>query len=446
MQKSKNSASKYNSLLAEGFELKPQQVEYIDFAMNHHYCMVGAKQGNGKTLVGIITSQLTGSKTVVVCPSFLRLTWRSEFEKFLKEPPSIVVVTSGKQAKKIEPSDAEVFIVSYSLLGSCEHLFIGVDSVVLDEAHMILNPKAKRTKSVLSYINRHIPKRLTMLTGTPNKGKGKQWYSPIMLCSMNPQDTSGVDLRKYHYTYWDFQKKFCHMQIMRIGGRDVTQFDGIKNVETLKKLLKDKLIVGKKVDHGVSLVFKDILVSFKEDKELQSAWESFVSGDKAEEEHMMSIKSRSAMSKVPFTVDYVSNLIESGEGPVVVFTDHLNPLYDMEREFKKKYEVRVINGATPMDQRHRFVEEFQAGGVDVLVATITSSNTGLTLTKAHNMVMNDLNWNPIENDQAYHRIFRIGQKEDCVVHNIAGSKTDKVIAKNLLKRQGIIDKVLEEWE
>ena len=104
----------------------------------------------------------------------------------------------------------------------------------------------------------------------------------------------------------------------------------------------------------------------------------------------------------------------------------------------------MITGATPMDRRQEYVEMFQSGEIECLVATITSFNTGVTLTKSSNIIMNDRNWDNTQNDQAHHRIFRIGQKKNCLIHDVLGSEVDKMISRNIRIKDKVIQATVEE--
>ena len=429
----------YNDYI--NFPLKESQYEYVDFARMHNYCIVAAKMGKGKTLVGIVSGLMNGGRTVVVCPSFLKYNWSKEYEKFAKEKQRVAIV-HGHNIKKINPEDYDVIILNYAILGRCEKFFEGATTVIFDESHYLLNPKAARTKAAMKYIGKYLPEKMMLMTGTPNRGKGQQWYVPIMMCSMNPAKNSGIDLRNHLTSYWTFQLHFCHKNILNVGGREITQFSGIKNVEKLQQLLRHKLIVGKETKQEVDLDFKDVYVDYKTDDEaLQKAWEAHEQGSKIEE-HIMSAKSAAALHKTKFTIEYTNNLVES-EGPVVLFTDHREPLEALVKGLKgKKLRVGKINGSTKVEERNKIVEAFQAGELDVFAATIKAANTGLTLVRSSNMVINDMNWNTTEMDQAYHRIYRIGQTEDCLVHNILGSEIDKNIVKNINRDNAVISKVL----
>ena len=425
------------------YPLKPQQHEVMDFVRLHNYCIVALKMGGGKTLIGIVTSLMNGGRTVVVCPSFLKYNWKKEYKKFSKKDLKIAIVF-GHNIKKINPKEYDVIILNYAIIGRCEKFFVDATTVIYDESHYLLNPKAARTKSAVKYTKTYEPKKMMLMTGTPNRGKGHQWYVPLFMCSINPAKNSGIDMRDHIFTYWDFQHTFCNKTIMDIGGREITQFTGIKNTDKLKKLLRNKMIVGKKQSLGIELNFKDVYVDYKtNDDELAKAWEDHEAGNPIAE-HIMSAKSASALAKAKFTCEYVKNLIDSGEGPVVIFTDHRDSLDAIFTELDKKYAIGKINGSTKMETRNALVEDFEAGSLDVIAATVKAMNTGVTLVRSNNMVINDSNWTFTEMDQAYHRIFRIGQTKDCTVHNILGSEVDKNIIKNIKKGNEIINKILGE--
>ena len=138
---------------------------------------------------------------------------------------------------------------------------------------------------------------------------------------------------------------------------------------------------------------------------------------------------------------YCNDLLEAGEGPLVVFTDHINPLQILSEGFKKKgYNYGIIQGSTSNKRRATLVHQFQSGHLDVLIGTIGAANTGYNLFAARNLIFNDLSWNPAAILQAEKRIHRIGQKRNCVIHRIIDSDVDKIIVKTLTEKM----KTLEE--
>jgi SWI/SNF-related matrix-associated actin-dependent regulator 1 of chromatin subfamily A len=69
-------------------------------------------------------------------------------------------------------------------------------------------------------------------------------------------------------------------------------------------------------------------------------------------------------------------------------------------------------------------------------------SVGVTLTRARNVVFNDLSWTHADNQQARARIHRIGQKNICIAHYIIGSETDAYIKRAVEAKAKTSQKVL----
>jgi len=437
----------WNQLL--NFKPMPHQVEALDFAVAHQYSINGFRMGYGKTLVGIMLSLRSPMKnnTLVVCPAFLKRNWEKEFHKFSKRKLKVRVLFSQNFRSFKDPNEYDVIIVNYEILSKCEDLFKWADIVLADESHYLANPNSQRTMAFAQYMETRRPNRLLMMSGSPIRGKVPQWFAPLHICSLDPSKTNGVDIRKTPYdSYWNFQKHFCNEKIMQLGNRSITKFEGLRNVDTLKKILKNKYL-RKVPSFNLKLppIFeKEIEVDYSNmDEDLQEAWEQYEAGKKISD-HVSSAKKSSAINKVPFTFNYCRNIIEAGEGPVVIYSDHVDPVKNLSAMFKdRKYKSAYICGDVPTEQRDVIVTSFQDNKLDVLVATIGAASTGLTLTAAKNLVFNDISWINTENEQAKKRIHRIGQDEECVIHFILGSQIDKMILKTVASKDKVVQQTVD---
>ena len=77
----------------------------------------------------------------------------------------------------------------------------------------------------------------------------------------------------------------------------------------------------------------------------------------------------------------------------------------------------VLHGQTPLPKRREMVEAFQRdGGPPFFVLSLKAGGTGLNLTSAANVIHFDRWWNPAVENQATDRAFRIGQKQNVLVH------------------------------
>jgi non-specific serine/threonine protein kinase len=79
----------------------------------------------------------------------------------------------------------------------------------------------------------------------------------------------------------------------------------------------------------------------------------------------------------------------------------------------------VLSGETAVGKRRELVEAFQAeDGPPFFVLSLRAGGTGLTLTAASHVIHFDRWWNPAVEDQATDRAFRIGQRQNVLVHKL----------------------------
>jgi superfamily II DNA or RNA helicase len=77
----------------------------------------------------------------------------------------------------------------------------------------------------------------------------------------------------------------------------------------------------------------------------------------------------------------------------------------------------VLHGGTPVGQRRKLVEAFQRDdGPPFFLLTVKAGGSGLNLTQAAHVIHFDRWWNPAVENQATDRAFRIGQKQNVLVH------------------------------
>ena len=77
----------------------------------------------------------------------------------------------------------------------------------------------------------------------------------------------------------------------------------------------------------------------------------------------------------------------------------------------------VLHGGTAVAQRRKLVEAFQRDdGPPFFLLTVKAGGTGLNLTQAAHVIHFDRWWNPAVENQATDRAFRIGQKQNVLVH------------------------------
>lgn len=382
-------------------KLLPHQIDGADFLISNPYSILGDGMGLGKTAQAIEVKKITKLPTLVICPSFLVGTWKAELEKF---------------------GGGEADIISYSSISKHESKFKNAGLIIADEAQYLKNLDAQRTIHFHEFIQRHRPERLLLLTGTAIKNRVGEFYSLLALTAYyRKADDKFFQMFPNYYAFVNY---FSNAKRMEIRGRTITKYEGHKNIDKLKELMQGRYLRRKasEVLDLPPMIRKDVIINEDSlDYEMLNAYE---------QKHFINKKEESAKTKTKYTVEYVIDLISEGQGPILIYSDHVAPVA-LVADGLKKFRGRAITGATPMAVRDQYVKEFQEGKLDYLVATIGSLSVGVTLIASTNVVFNDLPWVPSDLAQAEKRIHRIGQDLPCIAHRILYGKVDRYIARQL---------------
>lgn len=417
----------------------PFQKKGVEFGLLHHYCLIGDEMGLGKTLQALIIAFIMisrGKKVLIVVPSFLRINWFFEIDKFAKRFYEISLVESFQELSEWGPGTLDITIMSYSMSSEAERVFEWADMVIADEAHYLKSIEAQRTVGFHKHIYEHMPERLILLTGTPLPNGTVEFYSLLRLLGYTPQVTNGKNVFIDYEIPEPFYKDFANEVTVRVGGRTYIKYTGLKNKELLKSYLRGKYIRRKCKDvlDLPPLLEKDIIVAYGDNPKLMREFNEF----NLDDTYSSKAKAKSALLKAPFTVEYAQNLFESGRGPILVFTDHVAAC----KYIAKELECPFIFGEVSQKKRAKYIKQFQNGELDYLVLTTGSGAEGNNLHRARHIVVNDPNWVPAKNEQLRKRIHRIGQDFTCYIHNILGSIQDRKILRTLRSKMKVIGEII----
>jgi hypothetical protein len=139
------------------------------------------------TTSAIIASMESGAKKVlIICPASLKINWQREIENYSDKK---VLIVEGKKWG----STFDYYIINYDIIKnyhSMESVALGeeirqpilkekFDLVIIDEAHMISNPTANRTKLINDIVEK-IPK-VWLLSGTPMTSRPINYYNILKI-------------------------------------------------------------------------------------------------------------------------------------------------------------------------------------------------------------------------------------------------------------------------
>ncbi|WP_427918956.1 SNF2-related protein [Streptomyces sp. cg40] len=147
-------------------------------------------------------------------------------------------------------------------------------------------------------------------------------------------------------------------------------------------------------------------------------------------------------------LDELLDTLLSEDGSAIVFTQYVGMARLITSHLSARaVPVDLLHGGTPVPERERMVDRFQAGATPVLVLSLKAAGTGLNLTRAGHVVHFDRWWNPAVEEQATDRAYRIGQTQPVQVHRLIteGTVEDR-IAEMLESKRALADAILGSGE
>jgi SWI/SNF-related matrix-associated actin-dependent regulator 1 of chromatin subfamily A len=391
------------------------QKEAIEKLVKNKKFILADDMGLGKTTSTIIAALETGAKKVlIVCPASLKINWQREIANYSDRT---VYIAEGKKFS----DEHDFVIVNYDILKNfhdtkekdkSEIMRINFDLVIMDEAHMISNPQAQRTKIANDIASKS--NRVWLLSGTPMTSRPMNYYNLLNLVD------SPVAMNWMAYA-----KRYCNGFQFSVGKRKVWNVTGASNLDELRertsthilrRLKEDVLDLPEKIITPVYLRLKS-----KDYEELMGEYFNWYDQNPEESSSLtiqfsklMKVRKVIAQEKINNTIELAENIIEQGKKVIIFtnFTDTLNQIYN---HFGKS--AVYLDGSCSKFHRQNAVDEFQTNDkIKVFVGNLKAAGVGITLTSAEAVIMNDLSFVPAEHSQAEDRSHRIGQKNSTSVY------------------------------
>ena len=442
-------------------DLRDYQIDGFRWLARLAHWGVGAcladDMGLGKTLQGlaVILTRAPEGPTLIVAPTSVCMNWMGEAQRFA---PTLNPIQFGagdrqKVLDNLQPFD--LLVCSYGLLQQedvAEKLAkVQWQTIVLDEAQSIKNFATKRSQAAMNLQGGF--KLLT--TGTPIENHlGELWN---LFRFINPGLLGSLETFNQRYA----------IPIERYSDREARH--------RLKKLIQPFILRRTKNQVLEELPSRtEILLQVELSREELAFYEALRreaiaklsdSDAKAGAKHLQVlaeimrlrraccnpslVKPELALpsSKLQLFGEVLAELLENKHKALVFsqFVDHLHIIQEYLNTQKITYQY--LDGSTPMAERKKRVNAFQAGEGDVFLISLKAGGTGLNLTAADYVIHMDPWWNPAVEDQASDRAHRIGQKRPVTIYRLVAKNTieEKIVDLHQHKRD-LADSLLEGTE
>ena len=386
----------------------------VKYILHQEKVLLGDEMGLGKTIQAIATMvslKNTGATHfVVVCPASVVTNWCREIAKHSLLRVTKVHGTGRSMALKSWIKTGGVAVTTYE---TTSHFKVEDDFrfslLVVDEAHYIKNPEARRTVNTVN-LSQHA-ERLLFMTGTALENKVDEMIGLIQL--LQPNIANQVKHIAFMSSAPQFREKIAPVYYRR------------KREDVLTELPE--------------------LIESKE-------WCS-LSGEEEELYERSVLEKRYADARrVSWNVDDLKNsskakrlleIVEQAEAEdrkVIVFSFFLDTIRKINLFLGNRC-MNPINGSVTPQRRQEIIDEFdKAPAGAVLTAQIQSGGTGLNIQSASVVVICEPQFKPSIENQAISRAYRMGQSRNVLVYRLLCEDTiDEKITAMLEDKQAIFD-------
>lgn len=457
----------------DGLTYMPFQKAGISYAMAHPNVLFGDEMGLGKTIqaLGVINSDKSIRKILVICPASLRLNWEREARKWLVRDFSYAVIESKKGWSDLE----DIIIINYDILKKFHKQIHAVtwDLLIVDECHYLKNGKAQRTQEVMGRKAKKVEDRLpaieserrAFLSGTPIPNRPKEGWS---IFNHLAPDT-------FKSWYW-YHTTFCAGHKTKYGW----DIDGASALPELQDTLRGNIMVRRlkkdvlaelpaKVRQIIDIPANGLAGVIAHERAIEDEHAETVTNFKVAVElakaaddpeiynqavanlkkaisvaftEMSKVRHETALAKVPAVIDHLHNAFEDGH-KIILFAHHKDVIAQIRAEFAGQCAVLV--GDTEKQERQDAVDRFQSDpNCKLFIGSIGAAGVGITLTASSHVIFAELDWVPGRITQCEDRPHRIGQKNSVLIqHLVIDGSLDSKMAKTLVKKQAVLDSALD---
>lgn len=438
----------------------PYQRQGIAYGIEHRRFINGDAPGLGKTCQAIATAIAIGEFPVlIICPSSLKINWEREWAMWSSHKATVLTDSiKNSWYNLFQMGFADVFIVNYESLkkyfvasidqptdpktGKKVPLRINhikfkssinlIKHVICDESHRCKDATTQQSKFVKGICTGK--ENIQLLTGTPVVNKPDDLISQLGIIERLTDmggfrnfQTNYCDTDKRHHELQFLLKKHCYFR------REKSEV--LKDLPAKMRQIVYCDITTRKEYKDAMSDLEDYLKRYKNatDEQVQKSMKG---------EIMVRIgilKNISARGKIKDAVEYISDVIDSGE-KLILFT-HLR---DVQQTIKSFFPAAVtIFGDDDNATRQANVDKFQKDPrVQLIICSIKAAGVGITLTASSRVAFLELPWHPADCEQCEDRAHRIGQTDsvnciyllgkDTIDENIYGIIDDKRAMSNAI--------------
>lgn len=320
------------------------------------------------------------------------------------------------------------------------------DCVIIDEAHKLSNPKAKRYQVIEDFLKKSQIPYVFLLTGTPITKDTVKFYYVLKLLDANIT-------KDYQYYF----RHYCGAQKRNFRGKELLLPTGSTHLDELKEKIKN-IYIRRELKDMTDMVKKTVSTRYydlspKQTIEYDRLWDEYMQaqvdkGENSNEEYKqlvegMLVRQYLANQMVENTIQLANEKIEDDEKVVIMctFTDEIQKLKDYYGAKCVVYDGRMTSKA-----KDKAFDKFQNDKkVKVFIGNIVAASVGLSLTAAHTLIFNSYSYIYADNAQAEDRVYRLTSTDDVeIIYQLFTDSISEHMYRTVMEKQRVLNETIKK--
>lgn len=362
--------------------------QYILFYKN---VLLGDEMGLGKTIQAISVAnhlfQNGQQQTIVVCPLSVLENWNREVKKWSQLPTFVYRGVDRQRTFDKWQREGGVLLTNYEQAKALSETLTDTvfDFLVVDEAHYIKNPEAKRT--IYTTMLSKLAQYKLLMSGTPLENRLAEMKHLIKLLNVE----LGKKLESRYWTTKEFKTQLSTVYLRRKREEVLDELPEMEVLELWSQFSEEQqLFYDDAVRDGISGMMRMRRAAFV--------------GERSKK--LLQIR------------DICQEARENGQKVLVFSFFKEGVLYRLQEELPNVAPV-MISGSISPAQRQDIIDDFSKDpNQTVLLSQIDAGGVGLNIQAANIVILCEPQWKPSTEQQAISRVYRMGQLRDVIVYRL----------------------------
>lgn len=374
------------ALLDRRIKLRNSQHAAVDYITQRRGTLLGDDPRVGKTLAAIMSHDVASGPLVVICPAMVRPVWISWLRRVFPDEPIGLMVGRKFDHKALQH---KLIVGHYDILPWWQSA-MPIGTLIFDEAHMLTNRKAARSKSAVFLASRS--SRVIAATGTPI------WNMPTDLWNV-----LGLVAPSAFGSFHSFSNRYGKPEMTAHG----VKYTGLSNENELHMRLSEVMIRRRWVDVANDLppISRNVALvelTGPQRKKLDIYATEIASKSGSTIGTLSKYRKQLSHFKTSAVVDQATKMLD-GAAPVVIWTWHIALANKIAKALGDR--AFLLTGEVSNTKRSELLAAWNAHPAAALVCTMSVAQVGLDFSHAHLAIFAEIDWTPAVMAQAEMRTY-----------------------------------------